>query len=89
VTGLDIEAPHHRLPHDVFLKLRLRVVMNDPPAAVGTRLWQRNRNLFIDAIRNRTERARPAIAAALTSPPLRVGLGFALRERRRLSFQGT
>ncbi len=38
VTGLDIEAPHNRLPHDVFLKLRLRVVMNDPPAAVGTRL---------------------------------------------------
>ncbi len=73
VTGLDIEAPHHRLPHDVFLKLRLRVVMNDPPAAVGARLWQRNRNLFIDAIRNRTERARPVIAAALPSRPLRVG----------------
>src|SRR5713101_4018661 len=38
VPNLHIEAPHNRLPHDVFLKLRLRAVVNDLPAAVGTPL---------------------------------------------------
>src|SRR5207244_2158199 len=61
VTGLNIEAPHYRLPNDVLLKLLLCVVVNDLSTTVRTRLWQRNRNPFIDAIGNRPERAQSVI----------------------------
>src|SRR6266446_5785439 len=81
VADLDIKASHDRLPHDVFLKLRLCAVVNDLPAAVGTLLRQRNCNLLIHTIRNRPKRPIPIVGAALASGPLRIGLGFAVRSR--------
>jgi hypothetical protein len=89
VLGQLAPAPHHRLPNDVFLKLRLRVVVNDLSTAVRTRPRQRNRNLFIDAVGNRAERALSVVASPLASRRLRVGLGFPFREWRRLSLQRT
>jgi len=87
VTRLDIEAPHNGLSHDVFLELWLRVVVNDPSAAVRTCLRQRNRYLFIDAIRNCTKSSLPVIGTALASWPIRLCLGFSFRKWRRLPFQ--
>src|SRR5512145_424710 len=89
VADLHIEAPHYCLPHDVFLKLRPCTVVNNPPAAVGTRLWQPNRNLFIHTIGNRTKRPLPIIAADLAAGPLRIRLGLAFRKRRRLPLERT
>ena len=76
VPNLYIEAPHNRLPHDVFLKLRLRAVVNDLPTAVGTLLRQSNRNLFIHSVRNSAKRPQSVIAAALR--PGRFGSDFGL-----------
>jgi len=77
MTRLHIEAPDDGPSDDVFLILRLRVIVNHPPATVWTLLRQRNRNLFIHMIGNCTECPRAVIQAFLASRPLRIRLGFA------------
>ena len=89
VPDLHIEAPHNGALNDVFLKLWMRAVVNDPPATVGTPLRQPNPNLFIHTIGNRTKRPLPIIAAALAAGPLRIQLRFAFRKRRRLPLERT
>src|SRR3970282_642550 len=89
VADLHIEAPYNGPPHDVFLKLRIRAVVDDSPAAVGTFLRQRNRNLFTPRTGTRTKRPLPIIRAALAAGPLRIGLGFASRKGRRLPLERT
>src|SRR5438034_6796713 len=61
MTRLHIEAPDDGPSDDVFLILRLRVIVNHPPATVWTLLRQRNRNLFIHMIGNCTECPRAVI----------------------------
>jgi len=87
VADLHIKAPYNCLPNDVFLKLRMRAVVNNWPTAVRTPLRQPNRNLFIHTIRNRTKRSLPILAAALAAGPLGIGLGLAFRKRRRLPLE--
>jgi hypothetical protein len=89
VADLYIEAPDNRAPNEVFLKLRMRTVVNNPPAAVRTLLRQPGRNLFIHTTGNRSKRSLPIIAAALAAGPLRIRLGFAFRKRRRLPLERT
>src|SRR5437879_3783108 len=76
MTRLHIEEPDDGPSDDVFLILRLRVIVNHPPATVWTLLRQRNRNLFIHMIGNCTECPRAVIQAFLASRPLRIRLLF-------------
>src|SRR5206468_5690664 len=53
VADLDVESAHDCLTHDVFLKLRLGVLVDDRgPAAQGV-FGQRHRDFLIHARRNR------------------------------------
>jgi len=64
MAHFDIEAAHHRPPHDVFLILRLGALhLYRAPARATPR--QRRWQYFIHAMRHRPERWLPKVAAAL------------------------
>ena len=71
MANLYVEAPDNRLTNDIFLKLRLRLIVKDSPAAVAL-LWQRYWNFFIHTIGNRSPGAhslsRPCVLALQDKP---------------------
>src|SRR3989442_7058636 len=90
VTDLNIEAPHDRLLHDVFLELRLRFVVEGLCPTALRLLRQRNRDLFIHALRNRSAHPFSVIGAALAAWSFPISLlPFASGERSGLTLSGS